>query len=628
MRVYQYGLHPPTVGAGLVAEQLRLAWEYRRDLTIAARARRDVERELLGDGTAAEAERVAAAERELVAARKACTAAKVESRSRKVPPELKSAADTVKAALKARRAELREARARIRDEQQIVRDGIAERWASMRRSLRGHYSARGLRHGTYIAVEDAQQRACADMPLWDGDRPQDPRYPLWDGSGSIGVQLQGGRSLAQVTGDDSFVQIAMAARRPGDRDDQTEGRPRYGTLRLRVGSADDRSPIWAEWPIKMHRLLPDVRVKRVMVSYRHDGPCDRWTVELTVDEPDTAVHGSGVVAVDVGWRRVGDELRVAAWRSDDQPDKEPAHMVTLQPEIIGALRKPQELRSLRDEKLNDMRGQLCTWLRQHTSLPGWLRQLTVRRRAGLPTAAEAVATIAQWRSPKKFVRLVRAWKREDWGADGYELLETWRYRDHHLWEWECSQRGKALRRRRERYRVFAAVLARTYETIVIERFDKRQVAVTPPAEETTTEQSELAQSWRVIASTSELVLALKTAARRHGARVVAVDPAWSTQHCPNGHEQTWDAAASIKRRPPCPVCGCEMDQDDGACRVLLRRYRERSSGDKTPATAHKPQNPKNSRREGESRQQHSRRLREERLARLATARKQGCNAAI
>lgn len=655
--VYQYGLRPPSSQAEKVFEQLRLAHRYYNELLSLARARRAVERSLVdGVDTAA----LTKAEARLGNALAACREAKIKSGKRAAPAALRKMATSARGAVKLERRRIREARKEARTAARKQRDAIAERWRDMRRSLRRHYSqALGLRHGTYTEVESSLEQACSDTPLWDASgEPQDPRWKRWDGTGQIGVQLQGGRAAAEVVdGADTFLQLHQLPFKPGKRGKArpADSWPRYALLRLRIGSNEDRLPIWAEFPAKLHRPLPDgARIKRAMVSRRKEGPRECWTCELTIDVPEPDEADGEAVAIDIGWRREGDGLRVAAYR-----DQVGDHgCLRLDAHTIAGLRKPQELRAIRDRNLNEMQPLLCQWLREQESLPDWFSRATAGRRSqdrhgkpdpqqqpgaeigtssdaghegssaprdrekGASSSKQIAANVARWRSQKRFAKLARRWANSRWPGDevGYDLLEAWRRRDHHLWAYEAGQRAGSLRHRRELYRVWAATLCDIYGTIVLERFDKRSVARTPPHDEEQTEQQELAQSWRVIASTSELVRALKTAARSRGVKIVEVDPAWSTQDCPAcGHPQQWDAAKSIKRRPPCPECGCDIDQDDGACQVLLGRWRESLSSDQAPASSRRQKKPGDVAREGETRWERARRLQAERDARTGAA---------
>ena len=626
--VFQDGLLAPTVGADIVRDQLRLANRYRNDLTRWVRARRDAERELqLRAGMDVEMQAMLAAKEQLGLALDAIRASRKKSRSRSESDEMKATAKSARALVKEARKALALRREAVRPMIQAERDRLHERWLFIRRALR-EWS--GLRHGTYIAVEASLDQACAETPLWDEGEPNDPSFVRWDGEGQIGVQLQGGRALAQVFGDDTFLRISRVPDKFAERGRDGRGggrrRPQFAELWMRVGSDDDRAPVWAKWPMKMHRQIPDgSRVKRAMVSVRRCGPRELWTVELTVDLPDNYRYepcGSGTVAIDVGWRVMGPgDLRVAAWHDDSGR----SGTLRLTRPWIDALRKPQSLRSVRDEKLNAILPRLCAWMRERLdALPDWLLRSTVGRRDALPSPAQAVAWIGQWRSHARLASLERTWQKNRWTGDkmGYTMLAGWRYRDHHLWEWESAQRRKSLLRRRDLYRVWSAKLARKYGTIIVEDFDRRRVSRTPEPDEDPGNQK--AMSNRQLSCTSELSSCIKNAASSRGAVHEKLNPADTTRECPwedCGYIEKWDAAASVDRVPPCPKCNRTWDQDDGAAIVLLRRWsRERSGGSQDPAGARDEANDNGSNGKGETKWVRVARQRAEKVARMDAAR--------
>ena len=87
---------------------------------------------------------------------------------------------------------------------------------------------------------------------------------------------------------------------------------------MRVGPEDD--PQWAAWRLDRHRSPPPgAQVRWATVVRRARGPHAEWSLHLTVGTGlGSAPAPTGKqVAVDVGWRVIGDELRVAAWRDSD-----------------------------------------------------------------------------------------------------------------------------------------------------------------------------------------------------------------------------------------------------------------------------------------------------------------------
>lgn len=361
----------------------------------------------------------------------------------------------------------------------------------------------GLYWGTYLQIEQAAEAASRGV--------MEPKFRRWTGEGAVSVQLIGG--LAEETAreeGDTRLQIDLEARPVPGRG----GKP-LPRIRLRVGSDEERGPIWAEWPMIYHRPLPaGAVVKWAKVVLRRVAAREEWSVHLVLETaqeaPDAGDRPPGgddrAVAVDLNWRRPESEsttTRACGWH-----DGVDTGVLVLPEEIAGELRKADELRSIRDVQVERLRAEIVEW------------------RETLPEAhREQVAEVGLWRAAGRFAALAHWWRehRYEGDAERYARLEGWRARDKHLWLWEAHARQGALRRRRDFYRVFAARLARGgYATLIIERLDLRALAELPVPEaekETATPQ---ARWQRQVTAPSELRAALVHAFRRAGARIVEV----------------------------------------------------------------------------------------------------------
>lgn len=466
---------------------------------------------------------------------------------------------------------------------------IDERAADLRRGARALCEAHW---GTYLLIEDADQ-ASRKMPIWD-----DPRFVRWEGEGAVSVQLQGGLDVKGLSSD---TQVQLPA--PDHR--------KHATLRMRIGS-EGRAPIWAEFPIKVHRPIPETaRIKCVTMHVRKCGRRDVWSVDFTLElpEPIQIEKGSqGIVGVDLGWRVTGNELRVCAFTSEDGKD---IGELRLSAHDLGGFERVETLRATRDQKFNEAKASLVALKLV------WPEVLAVR-----------AAHMSQWRSAARLASFIRLWRNHRFAGDeqAYISAESWRYHDEHLWQWEASQRAKSLRSRREKYRIFAADLASKYDTLVLEEFDLRTFAKRPTKEDPIidkhgrreTQQAERARAYRHLASTSELRMILEQAFHRRGktsCRVSAVDTTRICASC-GVVDREFDAAAEIDWS--CKACGAEHDQDHNASDNLCERYRalEKSGSARTRKPA-----------KGEARWAKAKRLRAEKDAAKDTARNAAGNSA-
>jgi hypothetical protein len=433
-RVYKFGLLPPVEGLAIVRDQLRAAREYRNDLVAIERGRRYALR--LVDDT----------------------------------PEVRAAESDVRAATTSAR---REAIAKLRHARKAAREANAEELARVQELDEAiRRDARALTRcfwGTYLDIEAAHQQS-RSAPLYGDDAvtPNDPAFvhPRADGmfDGQVGIQIQASKPMRSSdvwSAHDSRVRIEPAPAFASTTD--KHGRPRNtkgrkGLLALRVGS-DGRAPIWARWPIWVHREIPHAaQIKWVRVSVHLHGPHERWSCEITVDDPTPLAHTldtslTGAVVVQWCWEAYGDDtIRVARWSDTLGGSGE----VLLPGEIVRGIVKADGIRAVRDKLAEEARPAIGKAIAACTErMPPWL--------------ARAAEWVPLTKSPIRLHDLLRRWTNEriDACRDGYELLRVWADRDAHLWEYETGARRNALGWRRDVYRVLARRWSERYRTVLL-----------------------------------------------------------------------------------------------------------------------------------------------------------------
>jgi transposase len=650
IRVYRFGLLRPTQNSDLVYEQLRAAHLYRNKLTEVECARRAALRELLsaqGDTKALEIA-VEVAERIELEAVKTIRDARSSTHKRSETKEMRERLTMCRAGTRSVKIALQERRHQLRSDPalQAAKDAIEEHAAEARRKARSETTCYW---GSYLLCEDADM-ASRKMPLYDGAEPNDPRFHRFSGEGRIGVQLQNGMPVEKLFSVDTRLRIAPVDSAAWYAEKRSDRRRASRTvLWMRVGTdPKTRGPIWTTWPMIMHREIPAGSVlKGAIVNLRKIGPRDEWYVTITAEIPELAFATcgkGGTVAVDLGWRRFDDGLRVAAWGGKNGESGE----LRLTNATISSLRKAEELRSIRDTNFDVARMKLSKVLSTMKDVPEWLKAKT--------------ENLSQWKSPGRLAALAKVWKteREKAGlpeirvghlngetvvldsssasktrrntsssepesdaADAkimanpvltaaYTDLELWRYHDYHLWSWETSQRTKKLRNRREQYRIFADMLAKKYSTLVLEKFDLREIAKKQAVDDEKAD-NQTARSNRQLAAVSELRLVLVNTFVGRGGTVEKIDAADTTITCHScGVVEKFDAAAQVHHT--CSACGTVADQDVQAWKnLLIRLERERSK--ENVATARKQE-------KQESRWVRARRMAAEKGARKDTARKE------
>lgn len=536
--VFRYGLLRPDVD---VIDELKRAHKYRCNLVAIERGRRHAIREL------------ALRYNDLAALEK--TARELEQ-GEFTAEETKDSRKTAKKAVY-------EARKTLRNLPEYVQGcaGIDEIAAALVRNAREYC---GVYWGTYLLIEQEAQQARLS-PFYDGLEPNDPHFPRWNGEGRLGVQVQGGMSVPHLVSDkDTRLRIAPGIKlkestRPGGGKRTKQRRQ----LWFRIGSLEKGKPMWAKFPMMLHRDIPEgSRIKAAQVHRRLIGPQEEWYVTIICQVPaPPAKTETNPIAVDFGWRVKDDGLRVAFWRDTQGNTGE----IRIDEKQISSLRYSETLRGIRDRAFNEAVGRLPK------DGPEWFRKAT--------------ETVGQWRSIARLVSLVRKWKTNRWEGDeaDYEQLEAWRYKDHHLWVWESYQRVGSIRTRRERYRLIAAKLASKYGSLVIAQFDLREVAKVESTDNTTS------RSNRQLAAVSELRMSLVHAFQSRGGAVHKVSDVNKTLTCSEclAVQKNWDRSKSGIEHT-CEKCNARWDQDDNHTINLLREFDELKakspvSGESVPA---------------------------------------------
>lgn len=565
MKVYEYGCLGPTQNRERVIDQMRLANRYQNRLIELDHWRRQQSLQILGsDAQVAELDaRVAELETQLEEAR---TKVKEQSVKDRKKTDRKSATSGIITALKEVRAERKLARAEARPQLQSRFDDLHQEVLDKTSELR---KSCGVYWGTYLMTERAVKAAATS--------PTPPRFKSWRGEGGVSVQLQNGIDVTSVfSGEDTRVKIDPI---PEHTFEKLAGhfvtrkcdRKRLSrtTVKIRIGSDERKAPIWASFPMIMHRPLPkDAKILWARVQRRMIADHEKWTCQLTFEsESDSAQStlraqdtSGDTVAINLGWRkRDGDEIRVG-YMVDGKGEKQE---IRVPARISQRLKKCEDLRSIRDKMFDRAKALLASSLaemRKSSDIPEWM--------------AKQTSHLHMWRSQRKMVVLVKTWLKETnqsgkvkdilsqhWrGNETLRWLTFWYHRDRHLWQWEAHNRVKAYGHRREVFRCFAARLAKDYRTIAVGEVDLRDFAKKEAPEEASEHGSESMRYQRALAAPSLLRGVLKNAAAHWGSRFL--EP--KAPYTPKCTECGTDNLVDEKLRYICTGCKREWDQDDNA----------------------------------------------------------------
>ena len=292
---------------------------------------------------------------------------------------------------------------------------------------------------------------------------------------------------------------------------ELDGRRRT-TVKLRVMGDE-----WIELPVVMHRPLPVGVIAQVYVTVERVGT--RWVYGLRVVSQATRerAFGSGRVAINFGWRVVGDGVRVAVAVSDDGEVDE----LIIPLRILGACRHSESLRSIGDKAASEYFGDS--------------RRRTRMRGRGLAHPAPATPWPENRESP-------------------WVNLRHWALQDRHLYQWERDEYRKAIRRRRAVVLDWVNSLSRRFGCVTVERYSLANLI----RRDAPSRQEILgAKHIRFLVAPGEL---RSTVARVFGDRLEKLRVAKRTTVCHEcGSELVGDRASSVVLT--CEGCSALRDQD-------------------------------------------------------------------
>lgn len=531
-RVFSYGTVParvaPVIGEEEAFCQLQLANRLWNTLTAIYRTSSEVYRRIMHDDAQEEITRIKA---EMTEVREQIKAQRAKARSRAVDAEgLKDRLKVLREDISARIEQQKATSKERHDKKKAELSQLNERTKHRIKRARQAAASMGLFWGTY---NDIVQRA--EVASKKGEL----HFRRFIGDGTLTAQIVGGAKTERcIGGRHSFFQVSAP---------ENGGKWRYA--RMRIGSTEDRTPIWLKIPIVYHRDIPEnADIKSVSMTKRSG----QWQLNVTVNEPSApAKTGSRTVAIDIGWRVMPEGVRVAFWKNSEGEAGE----VIVSKYDLSQFEKIRSLRSLCDQSRDEFLPVLVEWLKGRELNDEWKTK---------------TAFIHQWKSMDRLVALIRWWFDNRLENDEEILLASteWRRRYLHLSNWWRNLEDQMRRRLQERYRVFAVHIANNYDIVYLEEFDLRNVVEKPEAE--SDKITTAASRYRQMVSPSVLRQCLISACGREGTNLHKLSAEYTTQHCHVcGCKAKWDQAGSVMHR--CEECGTIWDQDyNAACNLLMR----------------------------------------------------------
>jgi rubrerythrin len=310
------------------------------------------------------------------------------------------------------------------------------------------------------------------------------------------------------------------------------------------------------WPIFLNRPIPDGAViKEVVIHRRKLSHHVRWTATFTCRQPSSSsLIGKRVVAIDFGWRRLNEGMRVATVMDDAVHE-----FVIL----------PDDLVSVHD------------WLDGQKRRRAAVHDKIIERLRGLPwpAAPPALEVMAQWWRtipmnrlvPRHTARLALTWRdHAAWRPEDFAAADEWRRHEKRIWERITHRSNRARRERLDLYRKAAKHIVEGAGIVILKDFRLDRIARTTD-DSLPNNVNATMQRNRAIAGTSVLrqwieIQAGKVGAQIHLHRGVST---WLCSVC--GHRLQPKDPSRLHQQ--CPHCSHAFDQDLEACRNMLAAWK-------------------------------------------------------
>jgi len=569
VRVYKYGCLAPVANAEKVEEQIRLGHQMYNSLVEHERANREAYRALLLEDAelAAATKAYLDLKEEGKTLRDAIKKRRAQARARKVDisaetarlAELKTLTKEASTTLKAVKKDARE-RLKVKTTALATEDKAAVK------AIRQDYMRKGLYVYSYNRVLEMFEQA-RNKTRMTGAMPKFHRY---DGSGFIAYQVVGGMSTTDVFGANKKVELDSV---PAEAYETRSGRRNLTktTLRFRIGSEGpgNRIPIFAEFPIKLHRPLPlGGEIKFAQLTRKRIGRRFQWNLTVTVRLPEAPAprRVRRSIAIDVGWRKRDSTYRHAYWYDSDGN-----HGEWLLPErYASAFPHLDSIQTIRSENFNAIQAELIKFRQDNEKVvPTWYKDET--------------RYMFQWNAPRKMARLLRTWKESRFDGDETALaaLQAYVTQEDHLWDWESSKRAKVIGWRKDLFNNLAHKLTKEYDCVFVEDINHQDLAKRAAPEQANDNQTDAMRRARAMCSPGALIESFEKAMAKTGGYVVRVNPAYTTRICHVcGADHEWD---QTKLDHTCKACGSTWDQDKNAAINIFRLGLDEADADSKAA---------------------------------------------
>jgi hypothetical protein len=433
-----------------------------------------------------------------------------------------------------------------------LRDRLRLLEAKRRTEVKVARQGSGLWWGNYNSVVKAFERG-RHAALRSGGEMQSKRH---DDSGRFTNQIQGGVHITDLfDGRHSQVCLVPLPKEAWSHPSRGERRRLQRTFLTATVFTREGERRTVTWPMVMHREIPaDCLIKEVVVTRRRVGTRWRWQAVFTCTRPAQIVSPPPFgcsVAINVGWRRVPEGIRVATILRKDSAKPE---FIVLPESIVGSFSLIDDIRSRRDKQ----RSEIVSWLKtlDWSDAPEKLKELIAEIwRVPYVTGGQLASFSIAWRMY------------QDWCPSEFLRLENWRVEDKKLLLWEANQREKSIGRRRDLYRKVAREIVKDASKLILNDLDIAKMSRLNLALGQSNPLPAAARRYRTVAAPSQLRNWIQIQARKAGVLLVFSKKAatWICHACGVVNKAAQPEALEYR----CVHCNAVWDQDVNACQTML-----------------------------------------------------------
>lgn len=478
--------------------------------------------------------------------------ARVKSRSKKDDPSLINQLKEAKLVHKKAKQQLTDERKNLKNSFYTTKkyQEIKDLEASIHKNIRSFYTDKyNLYWGTYNLIHEAANMSEKSVFKDRNGCKGFVKFHSYSGEGRLGLQFQKKLDQAEYRSTKNLFiekskisnQISISRKSSSyQKGMRHHGKRSQNKAILKFCIATEKSKaILAEFDIILHREIPDGIIKSAVVNKTKVGSKIEWSLDLTIELSDvkSQIKNNKSIAFDLGWRSMGNEkYRIATWKDSDGQ----SGFFELG---VARLNKAEDIQSKVDNHL-DLFLPYLQYFVSNYELPSWLEKKK--------------SSLQKTKSKDKLLQLFYFWKNNRFDGDEliFSLLDQWKYRHIHLYNYSSGRKRKFLRNRKQQYLSFAKELSQKYEKVIFENLKLDNMA-----------KGKVAGGQRTKAAPAEFKNAFSY--RFYKENIIEISAKNTSKECNNCNSiQELDSSVT---QHTCTKCHTSYDRDVNAASNILKK---------------------------------------------------------